>query len=81
MEWLKDKLKNLKEDLKRAHLSLTLWFNGVAGTLVVALPEAQASFPQLQEYIPADTYRLVMGVLIVGNMLLRFRTDKALRAK
>lgn len=79
--WLKDALRNIKADLARAHKSLTIWFNGAVGTVIVVLPEAQAAFPQIQEYLPADTYRTIMGVLVFGNLMLRFRTNKAMRDK
>lgn len=79
--WIEDVLSNIKADLSRAHTSLVIWFNGAVGTAIVILPEAQASFPQLQDYLPADAYRSIMGLLVVGNILLRFKTASALRDK
>ncbi len=80
-EWLKDLYVRVKEDMVKAHKSLTIWFNGIIGMLIVALPTAQDSFPALQEYIPENLYHYGMGLLIVGNMLLRFRTSTRLAAK
>jgi hypothetical protein len=74
-------MKDVQAKIRKAHRSLTIWFNGVVGILAVALPEVQAAFPQLQEYIPANTYHSLMGVLIAGNIILRFRTTKPLSEK
>lgn len=79
--WLKDFLKNLKADLKRLHTSLTIWFNSVVGSVALAMPEAVSAFPQLQEYVSPEFYKQAMVVLLVGNFLLRFRTNRPLRDK
>ncbi|MFA6121931.1 MAG: hypothetical protein WCT35_04960 [Sideroxydans sp.] len=79
--WFKDFIKNLKADLKRMHASLTIWFNGIVGGLALAVPEAVAAFPQLQEYVSPEFYKQMMVVLLVGNFLLRFRTSRPLRDK
>lgn len=69
------------ENLKKAHKSITIWFNSVMGLAVVLLPLAQDQLPQLQSYVPANVYQFAMGALIVGNILLRFRTVVALKDK
>ncbi len=79
--WLLDLWAKLKADIVKAHKSLTIWFNSVMGVLVVALPAAQDSMPQLQDYMPANVYHYAMGVLVVGNILLRFKTSGALADK
>lgn len=68
-------------DIKKAHKSLTIWFNSVMGMVVVGLPMAQDSLPQLQDYLPAGFYHYLMGILILGNIILRFKTTSALAAK
>jgi hypothetical protein len=80
-QYLKDLLGRIKADLVRAHKSLTIWFNSVMGLAVVGLPMAQDSLPQLQEYLPAGLYHYLMGALVVGNIILRFKTTTALAAK
>ena len=67
--------------IKGAGKSLTLWFNSIMGSAVVMLPPAQESFPQLADYIPSNWYHLSMGALIVGNMVLRFKTATGLENK
>ncbi len=80
IEYLKDLLAKLKADLSRAHRSWTIWFNGIGG-IAALLPMAQDQFPQLQDYLPANLYHYAAGVLVVGNILLRFKTTKALADK
>ncbi len=79
--WFIDLLAKLRADIVKAHRSLTIWFNSVMGVLVVALPAAQDSMPQLQDFVPANVYHYAMGVLVVGNILLRFKTSGALADK
>lgn len=81
MEYLKDLLSKIKADLVRAHKSFTIWFNGIMGMAVVFLPLAQEQLPQLQDYLPASLYHYGMGALIVGNIILRFKTNGALADK
>lgn len=80
-DWLKDRIIRIKADLVKAHRSWTIWFNSAMGAVVVALPMAQDSLPQLQDYLPANLYHYLMGALIVGNILLRFKTNAALADK
>ncbi len=70
-----------RANLAKAHKSLTIWFNSLMGALVVGLPVAQDSLPQLQDYLPANLYHYLMGALVLGNILLRFKTSVALADK
>ncbi len=67
--------------LKGAVRSWTIWFNGVAAIAWAGLPSLQEAFPQLQSYLPAKGYQYAMGLIIVGNILMRFRTKTSLAAK
>ena len=80
-QYLKGFWVRFKADAVKAHKSLTLWFNSVMGVVIVALPIAQDSFAQLREFLPANVYHYMMGTLVVGNIILRFRTTTALAAK
>lgn len=80
-EYLKDKWAQIVADLQKAHKSATIFFNAVIGTSLVFLPDAVASFPQLQPYIPDAVFKHGMVILIAGNMLLRFKTTRAMRDK
>ncbi len=79
--YLKDLWHKIRADLMKVHKSMTIWFNSVMGAVVVGLPFAQGQLPQLQEYLPASLYHYLMGALIVGNILLRFKTNGALADK
>jgi hypothetical protein len=69
------------EKLKGVKRSLTIWINSVFAVIVLILPEAQMSFPAMQEYIPHDVYRWLMAVTIAANMILRFKTVADLKDK
>jgi len=79
--WLRDLAAKLKADLLKAHKSLTIWFNSAMGAIVVALPIAQDNFAQLQDYLPANFYHYAMGAVVVGNIVLRFKTSTSLAGK
>jgi len=81
MEWLKDLLNGLWSDLKRSYVSLTIWVNGISLTVISFLPMAQDYAPQIQEYISPSLYKQMMVVLVIANILLRFKTSSALRDK
>lgn len=72
---------SIRAKLARAHRSLTLWFNAVAASVVTALPILQDAFPAMHDYIPDNLYKSAMGVVVAGNILLRFRTNQPLESK
>lgn len=74
-------LEKLKARLSGCKRSLTIWFNAIAGAAVLLLPVAQETFPQMSGYIPQDTYRLLMGIIIAANIVLRFKTTVDLAEK
>ena len=80
-EFIKDWLSGILEDIKRAYLSMTIWVNGVVMAALGALPYAQESFPQIQDYVSPEFYKHAMLGIIVANILLRFKTTKPLRDK
>lgn len=73
MDWL--------AKLKGCLRSLTIWFNGVMGTVIIALPFAQDNFPALETYLSHELYRYLMGAIVAINLLLRFKTKLPLEAK
>ena len=79
--WLRDKYVQITDDLKQAHKSMTIWFNGVIGSVALFLPDLIAVMPEIQQYMEAPDYATWMKVLLVGNVILRFRTSKAMRDK
>lgn len=71
-------MNKFTERLKGAWRSWTIWINSVAAIVLMALPDLQMVFPQIQGYIPEIYYKYAMGVIIAANILLRFKTTKDL---
>lgn len=74
-------MKNLIDKLKGALRSFTVWFNGL---LLAALPlfeVAKEYLPELQTYVTPEVYKWVGLAVVVGNIMLRFRTSMPLEAK
>ena len=61
--------------------SFVAWFNGIAATVAAGLPMVQDSLPQLKPYINGPFYSHLLTAVIVGNILLRFKTKDSLAAK
>jgi hypothetical protein len=78
---MKDLYARIRADVARMYRSWTIWVNGVFGAILLALPFAQDNLPQLQNYVPPIYYKYAMGVIVVANILLRFKTTKALSEK
>ena len=74
-------MMKLKLRLKNAWRSMTIWFNGVAASILTVLPVAQEQLPQLQSYLPANFYQWMMGLVIAANIVLRFKTSSDLADK
>lgn len=70
MKWLKGSLK-----------SLTIWFNGILLALLPIMEYLKDSLPQLQEWLGADLYRTVGLVVVIGNIALRYKTNKPVSEK
>lgn len=81
MEWLKDKWNHIKADIRKAHKSLTMWFNGVLGTLLIFWPDIAANVSSVQAYLTPSLYGKLVIALAIGNVILRMKTTQALRDK
>lgn len=80
--WMKDKLLDVWDDIRRAHKSWTVWFNAVVmPALAACWPQVWDAFPQLSGVLPTEKYQTLLAVGTVVNILLRFRTDRALKNK
>jgi hypothetical protein len=71
----------IKLHLKGALRSWTIHFNVWIAAVWAALPTLQEWFPQLQNYLPAKGYQYAMGLIILGNLILRFKTTQSLATK
>ena len=61
--------------------SLTIWFNSAVAALAVMLPDLLLQLPAMQAYVPTDIYRWLFIVTVLGNVLIRFRTNTAVGVK
>ena len=75
----------MKDYLLKCLKSWTLWFNSILSTIfalvVFTLPQLQASLPLLQGSVPQTWYAVLLLTSLVGNIALRFKTDRAIRDK
>lgn len=67
--------------LMGAFKSITIWFNSVIGAVMVAVPLIQEALPQLETILSPVDYQRLITALIIGNVLLRIKTTKALTDK
>jgi len=74
-------LESVKQWVTGTLKSLTIWFNSIAASFIIFLPELQANLPQLMAYLPADVYKWLALTVVVSNMVLRFKTNSALNTK
>lgn len=72
---------DMKKWLNGARKSWVIWFNTLGFTLVELVTYAHDSFQELQPYVPADLYKWLGLVLVLGNLVLRFKTNKSLAEK
>ena len=67
-------MDKLKQQIKQAYKSWTIWFNAT-GMLILAAALAE---PMVLEYATEHGF---IVVIMIGNVLLRFKTNKGLEAK
>jgi hypothetical protein len=71
----------MKDTIKGAFKSWTIWFNSIAVTVLTAFPMIQDSLPQFVPYLDDSIYKKIGVFVVVVNMLLRVKTTKALADK
>ena len=67
------------DKLKGARRSFTVWFNSVVAVIIGIMPMLQDALPMLAQYVP--NIKWVAVALIVGNVILRFKTNVPLEIK
>ena len=78
---LADWITNIIDTIRGMRKSWTVWVNGLCGVLITILPIVQDYLPYLREALTPDTYRNVIMVYAVVNILLRIKTTTALKDK
>lgn len=74
-------LESLKAKIAGAWKSWTIQVNAWLTALVLAAPLLSEVMPQLQAYLPENTYKWAMLAVLLANIALRFKTTKDLAAK
>lgn len=67
-------MQKLKDQIKQAYKSWTIWFNAT-GILILSAALAE---PLVLEYLDEKGF---MVVILIGNTILRFKTNKGLEDK
>lgn len=81
-DYIFDMWVKLKATLAGAMKSWTVWFNAFMGLFVeIGLPKALETLPLLYGVYPNSIYFTLLVVILSGNVLLRFKTNKPLSAK
>ena len=65
----------------RCKKSLTIKFNGLMLVAFQLAPLVSESLPVVREFLTPDIYKWLFLTVVAVNILLRFKTDKALRDK
>lgn len=65
----------------RMHRSWVIRFNAFGAAIITGLPYLQDQWPQLQGLINDRFYHTALTIIILGNMVLRFKTSKPLEQK
>lgn len=81
MEEIRAKFARFRAKLLGTLKSCTIWFNGIMAVMPTFLDYAQTQLPMLMPFIPNQLYAYAFGITVVGNMMLRFKTNKPLDAK
>lgn len=74
-------LDQLLGKLQGCYKSVVVWFNGLALSFVSLFELFHESLPELSQYVPDNLYKKLGLTIIVGNLLLRFKTSKSLQDK
>ncbi len=64
----------MKDMIMGAVKSMTIWFNTAVAAFIFALPELQLALPQMAAYLPVDIYKWLALVVILSNIVLRFKS-------
>lgn len=67
--------------MKKLWQSWTIWFNGALAAIAMGLPYAMDQLPMLQAVVPASIYEWLLRIVVVGNFILRLKTNTGIALK
>lgn len=71
----------MKDKLKGAWRSVTIWFNTVALFLLPLIDGLQAALPVMKTYAEGSLFKGFAVAVVVINVFLRFKTNTDLKDK
>ena len=74
-------MSNITDKLKGSTSSLTIKFNAFLLAAFPVIEYAKEALPALQEFMTPDVYKVVGLIVVVANVLLRFKTTESLAQK
>lgn len=74
-------LDKLLSKLQGCYKSVVIWFNGLALSLLSLFEMFHDSMSELMPFLSANMYKTVGLAIIIGNIVLRFKTSKPLQDK
>ena len=73
--------EKMKKTLKGAIKSWTIRANALFAIIVSSLPIAQDQLPAIKPYLGQQVFYYLSAVVVISNILLRFKTNKGLDEK
>jgi len=67
--------------LKKSYKSTVIWFNGILLSIIGLLDLFHSSLGEISQYVPDSLYKKIGLIVLIANILLRFKTDKGLENK
>lgn len=71
--------ESLKSKMRGAWRSATIWFNTLAFAALPLLDALQAALPTMQQYTGGRIFATFAIIVLVTNILLRFKTNVDLK--
>ena len=78
---MQELFNTFKKNCAKMHKSWTIWFNSIMAAVVVTLPHLQDMLPSIQAYLPHNISQYLTSAIVLGNLALRFKTNKPLSEK
>lgn len=72
---------SFKKKIYGSYKSLTIWFNAVLLASIPVLEYTKDLLPNLQEYLTPETFKLVGLIVLLANIIIRFKTTTSLEEK
>lgn len=72
-------MEELKAWLRGAAKSVTMWWNSVCGVVAAVITDLPNVLPDIAHVVSPEIYKWLLFANIIGNMLLRVKTNTSLK--